>query len=126
MVGASYIIEQRGLDYEILANGTNFSSGEKQLISFARALARDPKILILDEATASIDSKTEQIIQKGINVLKESRTTIVIAHRLSTIKNADIIYVLDKGRIVEYGNHNDLISKNGIYAQMVEKNERQP
>lgn len=122
MVGAKYLLDERGLDGEVLQDGSNFSTGEKQLISFARALAKDPKILILDEATANVDSKTEQIIQHGIEVLKKNRTTLIIAHRLSTIRNADKIFVLNKGEIVESGNHNDLVKLNGLYAKMLEMN----
>lgn len=106
------------IEYVLESNGKNLSEGEKQLISFARALAKNPKILILDEATANIDSQTEKYIQDSIEKLKENRTTIIIAHRLSTIKNADKIFVLDKGRIVESGNHNELMKKNSYYARM--------
>lgn len=120
-VGAKYILDERGIDEKVLVDATNFSTGEKQLISFARALAKNPKILILDEATANVDSKTEQRIQKGIEVLSKNRTTLIIAHRLSTIKNADKIYVLDKGEIVEQGNHESLVKLNGVYKKMLEK-----
>lgn len=106
------------LDYKIQANGSNLSEGEKQIITFARALARDPKILILDEATANIDSETEKYIQDSIEKLKQDRTTIIIAHRLSTIKNADKIFVLEKGKIVEQGNHDSLMELNSYYAKM--------
>ncbi|CAM3098924.1 ABC transporter ATP-binding protein [Streptobacillus felis] len=122
MIGAKYLIDERGLDGKVLQDGSNFSTGEKQLISFARALAKEPKILILDEATANVDSKTEQIIQHGIEVLKKNRTTLIIAHRLSTIRNADNIIILYKGEIVESGIHNDLIKLNGLYAKMLELN----
>lgn len=120
-VGAKYILDERGIDEKVLVDATNFSTGEKQLISFARALAKNPKILILDEATANVDSKTEQRIQKGIEVLSKNRTTLIIAHRLSTIKNADKIYVLDKGEIVEQGNHESLVKLNGVYNKMLER-----
>lgn len=120
-VGAKYILDERGIDEKVLVDATNFSTGEKQLISFARALAKNPKILILDEATANVDSKTEQRIQKGIEVLSKNRTTLIIAHRLSTIKNADKIYVLDKGEIVEQGNHESLVKLNGVYKKMLER-----
>ena len=121
IVGADHILSERGLDAEVTVNGDNFSTGEKQLISFARALAKDPKILILDEATANIDSQTEKIIQRGIEALKEGRTTLIIAHRLSTIRNADKIIVLDKGNIVESGNHEELVALNGVYKKMLER-----
>lgn len=108
----------RGIESEILENGSNLSQGEKQLISFARAYIRDPKILILDEATSNIDTETENIIQDGINKLKKNRTTFIVAHRLSTIKNVDKIIVLSHGKILESGNHEQLMIKNGAYKKM--------
>lgn len=109
---------QRGIDSMILENGSNLSQGEKQLIAFARAYIRDPKILILDEATSNIDTETENIIQKGINELKKDRTTFIVAHRLSTNKNVDKILVLSHGEIIESGNHDELMNQNGIYKKM--------
>lgn len=109
---------QIGIDSMLLENGSNLSQGEKQLIAFARAYIRDPKILILDEATSNIDTETENIIQKGINELKKDRTTFIVAHRLSTIKNVDKILVLSHGKIIESGNHDQLMNKNGIYKKM--------
>lgn len=109
---------QRGIDSMLLENGSNLSQGEKQLIAFARAYIRDPKILILDEATSNIDTETENIIQNGINELKKDRTTFIVAHRLSTIKNIDKILVLSHGKIIEDGNHDQLMNKNGIYKKM--------
>lgn len=109
---------QRGIDSMLLENGSNLSQGEKQLIAFARAYIRDPKILILDEATSNIDTETENIIQKEINELKKDRTTFIVAHRLSTIKNVDKILVLSHGKIIEDGNHDQLMNKNGIYKKM--------
>lgn len=109
---------QRGIDSMLLENGSNLSQGEKQLIAFARAYIRDPKILISDEATSNIDTETENIIQKGINELKKDRTTFIVAHRLSTIKNVDKILVLSHGKIIEDGNHDQLMNKNGIYKKM--------
>ena len=91
--------------------GENLSTGEKQLISFARILLRNPSIIILDEATANIDTETEQLIQNALTILSKNRTTIVIAHRLSTIRNADVIYVLEDGRVVESGTHDELYHK---------------
>lgn len=107
-----------GIRTEVKEKGSTFSAGERQLISFARALVRDPKILVLDEATSNVDSETEEFIQTGIERLKRGRTTFIIAHRLSTIRNVDTIYVLDKGRIVEAGSHDELIDKGGIYKKM--------
>ena len=118
MVGATDILESNAMDEKILDHGSMLSSGPRQLISFARALAQNPKILILDEATSSIDSQTEEIIQNAMSILMKGRTTFIIAHRLSTIKNADKIYLLDKGSIVEEGNHESLIQKKGKYYEM--------
>lgn len=118
MVGATDILESNAMDEKILDHGSMLSSGQRQLISFARALAQNPKILILDEATSSIDSQTEEIIQKAMSILMKGRTTFIIAHRLSTIKNADKIYLLEKGRIIEEGNHESLIQKKGKYYEM--------
>ncbi|MDO5707260.1 MAG: ABC transporter ATP-binding protein [Andreesenia angusta] len=116
-VGGDSIVE-RGIDEKILEKGNNLSQGEKQLISFARAYIRNPKILILDEATSNIDTETEKIIQRGIDKLKEDRTTFIIAHRLSTIKDVDKILVLNRGRIIESGNHDDLMKMKGFYRNM--------
>lgn len=119
-VGAASFIEQlpNGYDEQVVERGSTLSSGQRQLISFARALAFDPSILILDEATASIDSETEGLIQRALKVVSEGRTTLVIAHRLSTIRDADQILVLHRGEIAERGNHETLMALGGRYAKM--------
>ena len=119
-VGALPMIQrlEKGIDHPVVEKGSAFSSGERQLISFARTLYMNPKILILDEATSHIDTETEEIIQKAMAVLQKGRTTFIIAHRLATIQDADQILVLSEGRIVERGQHADLIGHGGIYAQM--------
>lgn len=109
---------EKGMQEPVVEKGATLSSGQRQLISFARALAFDPKILILDEATSSIDTETEQVIQHAMDVLKEGRTTFIIAHRLSTIQHANQILVLESGEIVERGTHTELLQQNGVYAQM--------
>lgn len=119
-VGSERLLEQlpKGLDEPVIEKGATLSAGQRQLISFARALAYDPAILILDEATSNIDTETEAIIQNALDVVKKGRTTFVIAHRLSTIKSADLILVLDRGEIVERGNHETLMQLQGKYYQM--------
>lgn len=119
-VGGDFILENRSLDSRVEVGGNNFSTGEKQLICLARALAKDPKILILDESTANIDSETEQNVSRAIEELKQGRTTLIIAHRLSTIKNADMIYVLRKGKVIESGTHEQLLARGGSYKKMYE------
>ena len=119
-VGGQHILErsEEGLDISIQDKGSEYSSGERQLISFARALAFNPTILVLDEATSHVDTQTEGMIQQAMEVLSKGRTTVMIAHRLSTIVHADKIFVLDKGEIVEQGNHTELVEQDGMYAQM--------
>ncbi|MEE1245461.1 MAG: ABC transporter ATP-binding protein [Acutalibacteraceae bacterium] len=107
-----------GYDTELSNNGSNLSQGQRQLIAIARAAVADPPVMILDEATSSIDTRTEAIVQKGMDQLMKGRTVFVIAHRLSTVKNSDVIMVLDKGRIIERGSHNDLIAQKGQYYML--------
>ncbi len=108
-----------GYNTKITANGGGLSQGQKQLISFARVLLSDPRILILDEATSSVDTQTEKALQKGLDELLKGRTSFIIAHRLSTIRNSDIIFFVDHGEIVERGNHTELMNLNGNYAHLV-------
>ena len=105
-------------DEAVSERGSSFSTGERQLLAFARTIASQPKILILDEATANIDSATEQLVQASLEKMRRGRTTIAIAHRLSTIQDANCIYVLDKGKIIESGNHEDLLALKGTYYRM--------
>jgi ATP-binding cassette subfamily B protein len=120
LVGASKFIEKLpgGLDYNVMERGATLSVGQRQLISFVRAMVYNPEILILDEATSSVDSETEQLIQDSIEKMMQGRTSIVIAHRLSTIQKADQILVLNKGEIVETGTHQSLLEKGGYYTQL--------
>jgi ATP-binding cassette subfamily B protein len=112
----------KGYDSDLGQRGRNLSVGQRQLVSFARALVANPQILILDEATANIDSFTELAIQKALKVLFEGRTSLVIAHRLATIRDADRIIVLQQGRIVEQGTHDELIANHGLYAHLYSSN----
>ena len=119
-VGAWPFVErlEKGIDHPVVEKGSAFSSGERQLISFARTLYMNPQILILDEATSHIDTETEEVIQQAMAVLQKGRTTFIIAHRLSTIRNADLILVMKDGNIIEQGNHQELMSQNGFYADL--------
>ena len=119
-IGADVIMEKYkdGINTEIANLGENLSTGERQLLSFARAMLYDPSILILDEATANIDTQTEKMIQHALSVASKDRTTFIVAHRLSTIKDADHIIVLEGGEILEQGTHDELIALGGKYYQM--------
>ena len=108
----------RGYDTQLTGNGANLSQGQRQLIAIARAAVADPPVMILDEATSSIDTRTEAIVQRGMDKLMEGRTVFVIAHRLSTVKNSDVIMVLDHGRIIERGSHESLLAEKGTYYQL--------
>ncbi len=120
LAGADDFISRlpQGYETELTNNGANLSQGQRQLIAIARAAVADPPVMILDEATSSIDTRTEAIVQAGMDKLMEGRTVFVIAHRLSTVKNSDVIMVLDHGRIIERGNHDKLIAEKGTYYQL--------
>lgn len=107
-----------GYQTMLSGDGANLSQGQRQLLAIARAAVADPPVLILDEATSSIDTHTEELVQAGMDALMKGRTTFVIAHRLSTIKNADCIMVMEQGRIIERGSHDDLIAAKGKYYQL--------
>ena len=107
-----------GYDTLLKDGGSGLSQGQRQLISIARAAVADPPVMILDEATSSIDTHTEALVQEGMDRLMKGRTVFVIAHRLSTVQNSDVIMVLDHGRIIERGNHQQLIDKKGVYYQL--------
>jgi ATP-binding cassette, subfamily B, multidrug efflux pump len=130
-VGLDRALGRRGsgqlerLDERVAERGANFSAGERQLVAFARALLRDPEILVLDEATAHVDPEAEVLIERGVHLLMKGRTTLVIAHRLSTIRNADLIVVMDKGQIVEQGSHDELVQRGGLYAALEKTFRRQ-
>jgi ATP-binding cassette subfamily B protein len=120
LANADTFIERLPNKYETVLGerGSGLSQGQRQLLSIARAALADPRILILDEATSSVDTRTERLIQKAFDQLLKGRTSIVIAHRLSTIRNADLILVLDHGQIIERGKHSELMAKEGFYFNL--------
>jgi subfamily B ATP-binding cassette protein MsbA len=125
VANAHSFITQKEMGYEtnIGDRGTKLSGGERQRLTIARAVVKNPPILILDEATSSLDTESERLVQDAINNMMQNRTSIVIAHRLSTIRHADEIIVLQKGKIVERGTHDQLIQQNGFYRKLVEMQE---
>lgn len=120
LANAHYFISHlpEGYDTVLTADGANLSQGQRQLIAIARAAVADPPVLILDEATSSIDTRTESLIEKGMDSLMKDRTVFVIAHRLSTVRNSDAIMVLEHGEIIERGDHDELIKQQGKYYQL--------
>jgi subfamily B ATP-binding cassette protein MsbA len=118
-VAHDFIMElQNGYDTFVGEQGVKLSGGQRQRIAIARAMLRNAPILLLDEATSALDANSERLVQTALDRLQKGKTTIVVAHRLSTIMNADVIYVMSGGKIIETGNHAELISKNGIYARL--------
>ena len=126
LVNADYFISHlpNGYDTMLTADGASLSQGQRQLLSIARAAVADPPVLILDEATSSIDTRTESIVAAGMDSLMKGRTVFVIAHRLSTVQNADVIMVLEQGKIIERGTHDDLIAQEGKYYTLYSGNAK--
>ena len=120
LANADYFVRHlpEGYDTVLTADGANLSQGQRQLLAIARAAVADPPVLILDEATSSIDTRTEALIEKGMDRLMRGRTVFVIAHRLSTVRNANAILVLEQGRVIERGDHDDLLAQKGKYYQL--------
>ena len=118
MIGLKLIRLEKGYDTVLEGDGANLSQGQRQLLNIARAALSKAPILVLDEATSSVDTRTERQIEQGMDALMQNRTTFVIAHRLSTVRNADAIMVLEHGEIIERGTHNDLISLGGKYYEL--------
>jgi ATP-binding cassette, subfamily B, multidrug efflux pump len=116
----------QGYDTPLGTGGGTLSGGQRQLVSFARAVLADPRILILDEATSNIDTRTEALIQEALGTLMRGRTSVVIAHRLSTIRNADMILVVEEGRIAERGTHVSLLDSGGLYSDLYRRQFREP
>jgi ATP-binding cassette subfamily B protein len=112
---------EHGYETHVQEGGTNLSTGQKQLISFARAIIHDPQILVMDEATSSVDTQTEARLQKSLATVLKGRTSFIIAHRLSTIRNADVIVVIEDGQLIEQGSHNELLDKKGHYFELYQK-----
>jgi len=128
IVGAHEFIAKApdGYNTKIGERGAGLSVGQKQLVSFARALLRDPALLILDEATSSIDPYTDLLIRKAMKILLKNRTSVIIAHRLSTVRNADRILVINGGKIIEEGNHRELMKKGGLYSHLYRMQFKEP
>ena len=119
MVGLDHFIKTLPLGYDtVLGDIESLSAGQKQLLTIARGMLSDAPFLILDEATSSFDTRTEELVQKAMDALTKGRTSFIIAHRLSTIKNADLILVMKDGNIIEQGSHNELMEKNGFYTEL--------